>query len=192
MARSRRSHVYVIAGPNGAGKTTFAGKFLAEYADCPTFINADLIAARVSPRAPSTAAFRAGRIMLREIRARGLARQDFGFETTLSGKSHLLLLANLKKRGYAVHLFFLWIPNVTLSLRRIRMRVREGGHDVPARIVRRRFSRSAANFFGRYRRIADSWMLFDNSGTVPALVAFQRGTKLRIINSARDRKIAIA
>ena len=103
-----------------------------------------------------------------------------------------MLLSNLKKQGYAVHLFFLWIPNVNLSLRRIRMRVREGGHDVPAQTVRRRFSRSAANFFGRYRRIADSWMLFDNSGTVPALVAFQRGSKLRIINSARYRKIAIA
>jgi predicted AAA+ superfamily ATPase len=59
---------YVIAGPNGAGKTTFARKFLPNYAKCKNFVNADLIAARMSPFSPETAAVRAGRLMLDEIR----------------------------------------------------------------------------------------------------------------------------
>ncbi|MFZ2398024.1 MAG: hypothetical protein WAW31_05035 [Smithella sp.] len=37
--------IIIIAGPNGAGKTTFAEEFLPNEADCPIFVNADLIAA---------------------------------------------------------------------------------------------------------------------------------------------------
>ena len=51
----------IIAGPNGAGKTTFAQEFLPNEANCPVFVNADLIAAGISPFHPETAAFRAGR-----------------------------------------------------------------------------------------------------------------------------------
>ena len=53
--------VIIIAGPNGAGKTTFARSFLPNEAQCPRFINADLIAAGLSPFAPETVAFKAGR-----------------------------------------------------------------------------------------------------------------------------------
>lgn len=37
-------NAYIIAGPNGLGKTTFAKMFLPDYAKCPNFVNADLIA----------------------------------------------------------------------------------------------------------------------------------------------------
>ena len=62
MPAQRR--IYILAGPNGAGKTTFAREFLTREAECPVFINADLIAAGLSPFAPERAAVRAGRIML--------------------------------------------------------------------------------------------------------------------------------
>ena len=50
MAEKR---IFVIAGPNGAGKTTFATEFLPNEARCPVFVNADLIAAGLSPSARS-------------------------------------------------------------------------------------------------------------------------------------------
>ena len=99
--------VYIIAGPNGAGKTTFAREFLPNYADCKNFINADLIALGVSPFSPETAGFRAGRLMLQEINSRAKRREDFSFETTLSGRSYLNLIRRLRKGGYNVHYFFL-------------------------------------------------------------------------------------
>ena len=178
-------NAYIIAGPNGAGKTTFAREFLPHYADCKNFINADLIAQGVSPFSPESAAFRAGRLMLAEIGLFMNRRADFGFETTLSGKVYLNLIRSLKIRGYKAHIFFLWVPGADLALARIRGRVLEGGHDVPEGIVRRRFGRSIRNFLVHYRRLADSWSLFDNSGATPAMIAFEKHGELSIIDPER-------
>lgn len=123
--------LYIIAGPNGAGKTTFAREFLPNYADCKNFVNADLIAQGMAPFSPETAALRAGRAMLHEIRSFAERRVSFAFETTLSGRSYLTLLRRLKAEGYDIHFFFLWLKSVDLALSRVKERVSRGGHDVP-------------------------------------------------------------
>ncbi len=179
-----KKSVYLIAGPNGSGKTTFAREFLPNYADCTNFINADLIAQGLSPFSPSVAAMKAGRLVLQEIHNLADKGVNFAFETTLSGKTYLPLLKSLKKKGYHLHLFFLWIPSTSLALARIKNRVAEGGHDVPATDVRRRFRRSAENFFKSYAPLLDSWMLFDNSGEKPQLVAEKTDDKLSIKEGA--------
>lgn len=66
MSAAAEKQILIIAGPNGAGKTTFAEEFLPNEAHCPAFVNADLIAAGLSPFRPDAAAFAAGRLMLRE------------------------------------------------------------------------------------------------------------------------------
>ena len=175
-------NAYIIAGPNGAGKTTFAREFLSNYADCDEFINADLIAQAVAPLSPETVSFRAGRLMLEEINVHAKRGGDFGFETTLSGRSYLGLIRRLKERGYKIHFFFLMLPTVGLALTRIRRRVLEGGHDIPEPVVRRRFDRSIQNFFTHYRQLGDSWILFDNSGATPAVVALDKQGKPHIMN----------
>ncbi len=88
MTATVEKKIIVIAGPNGAGKTTFASEFLPNEADCPNFVNADLIAAGLAPFAPDTAAFRAGRLMLFEIRNNVRQDDSFAFETTLSGRHY--------------------------------------------------------------------------------------------------------
>src|SRR5512136_1462155 len=150
-----RPRLYVIAGPNGAGKTTFALEFLPNYAKTFEFINADLIAGGLSPFVPERAAIKAGRIMLEQIQILSSRRKDFGFETTLSGKGYVSLFKDLKKKGYEIHLFFLWIPNPELAIERIADRVRRGGHKIPEDIVRRRFDRGLKNFFQIYRPLVD-------------------------------------
>jgi predicted ABC-type ATPase len=163
--------LHVIAGPNGAGKTTFAREYLPLHAACKYFVNADLIAQGVSPFSPEAAAFRAGRLMLDEIHRLARQRVDFGFETTLSGRAHMRLIRRLKKQGYSVHLYFLWVTNVALALSRVKDRVAKGGHNVPEAVVRRRFARALRNFFGHYRGLADVWLFFDNSWHEPRVVA---------------------
>ncbi len=173
--------VYIIAGPNGAGKTTFAREFLPHYAHCRNFINADLIAEGVSPFDPEAAAFRAGRLLLGEIEGYVRRGVDFGFETTLSGKTYLNLFGRLRKHGYAIQVFFLWVPSPEVALSRVRERVIGGGHDVPEPVIRRRFDRSLKNFFVHYRQLANSWTLFDNSGERPIVVALAREGDIVII-----------
>jgi predicted ABC-type ATPase len=174
--------LYIIAGPNGVGKTTFASTFLPKYSDCKNFINADLIAQGMSPFSPEAAAVRAGRLMLGEIRFFSRRRDTFAFETTLSGRSYLRLIRQLKKQGYKVHFFFLAVKDVDVALSRVRDRVLKGGHDVPEAVIRRRFSRSIRNFLAEYRPLADSWYLFDNSGRTPVVIALEKAHKLRIID----------
>jgi predicted ABC-type ATPase len=89
---NKRRRIVIIAGPNGAGKTTFAREFLPREAECPDFINADLIAAGLSPFDPQRVALRAGRLMLLEIARRVGAGESFAFETTLSGRSYARLI----------------------------------------------------------------------------------------------------
>jgi predicted ABC-type ATPase len=174
--------LYIIAGPNGVGKTTFARKFLPKYANCKNFVNADLIAQGISPFSPEAAAIRAGRLMLTEIEFFSKRQVSFGFETTLSGRSYLGLVQRLKRRGYKVHLFFLFVQAVDVTLSRIKERVLKGGHDVPEAVVRRRFDRSVRNFFREYQALVDSWYLFDNTGTNPVPIAFKKRRQLRIMN----------
>jgi predicted ABC-type ATPase len=97
--------------------------------------------------------------MLEEIALFAKRGETFGFETTLSGRSYLSRINDLKKRGYEVHFYFLWIPTVQLALTRVRARVLEGGHDVAEGVVRRRFDRSVRNFLLGYRL---SWRFLDD------------------------------
>jgi predicted ABC-type ATPase len=179
----KKPNLYIIAGPNGAGKTTFAEEFLPHDAHCLEFVNADLIAGGLSPFAPERAAFRAGRLMLERIHSLGKQGMTFGFETTLSGKTYIKLLQDLKRREYQIHLYFLWIPSIKLALERIDARVKSGGHDVPETVVRRRFNRSLPNFFRYYQSLVDSWVIFDNSMDEPKMIAFEESGRLQILDS---------
>ena len=84
MSSGRPPRIIIIAGPNGAGKTTFAREFLPNEAACLQFVNADLIAAGLSPFAPEAAALQAGRLMLTQISNHVAHRRSFALETTLS------------------------------------------------------------------------------------------------------------
>ena len=162
--------IHVVAGPNGAGKTTFARTFLPELG-CTRFLNADLIAAGLSPLSPAAGAVRAARVLLTEWDALVQCKASFGFETTLSGRVYASRLRRAQEQGYTINLYYLWLPSVTVALRRIRQRVTKGGHDVPSVDVKRRFRPSLENFYHLYLPIAEETLLFDGSSRPPKLVA---------------------
>ncbi|MBL8388211.1 MAG: zeta toxin family protein [Hydrogenophaga sp.] len=162
--------VIIIAGPNGAGKTTFAREFLPREAACPVFVNADLIAAGLAPFAPETAAVQAGRLMLEELDRHFEARNSFAFETTLSGRAYLRHIRRWQQAGYRVELIFLQLNHADEAVARVQQRVKQGGHDIPADVIRRRFAAGLENFHGLYAPAVDAWVLYNNAGETPALL----------------------
>ena len=160
----------IIAGPNGAGKTTFAREFLPKEAGIFHFVNADLIAAGLSPLKPESAALEAGRIFLHEIDRRASSHTDFCFESTLSGRTYLERISRWQTQGYRIELLYLRLTAPEIALKRIAARVKEGGHHVPEADVRRRFVRSWNNFEKLYRPLCDAWWLYDANVRPPVLL----------------------
>ncbi len=130
-----------------------------------SFVNADVIARGLAGFAPQAVDLAAGRIMLSRLRELAAAHEDFAFETTLASRTFGPWLRGLSAGGYEVHLYYVWLNSADLAVERVRRRVESGGHNVPEPDVRRRYGRSAANFFRIYRPIAKSWQVFDNSDT---------------------------
>ena len=155
--------ILIIAGPNGAGKTMFATEYLPNEANCPTFINADLIAAGLSPFRPHLAAVGAGRLMLNMMRGYVKRGESFAFETTLSGRGYARSIPRWQEQGYRVELFFLRLRTPEIAVARVKQRVLEGGHDVPEPVIRRRFHAGWHNFQTIYRDLVDDWEIYDNS-----------------------------
>jgi len=163
--------IVVIAGPNGAGKTTFANEFLPYEAGLMHFVNADLIAAGLSPYAPEKAAIRAGRIMLEMIHDFVKRKESFAFESTLSGRGYSRLIPEWQSAGYLVKLIYLSLPSGEMAVERVLIRVKQGGHSVPDQVIKRRFRSGMINFEKVYKKIVDSWVLYDNSPETPVLLA---------------------
>ena len=161
--------IVIIAGPNGAGKTTFAREFLPNEEACLNFVNADLIAAGLSPFAPELAAFKAGRIMLETIADHARRGESFALETTLSGLTYAQMIPIWQASGYAVKLIFLSLPNADIAVQRVAARVAQGGHNIPETTIRRRFASGIANF-SRYKLLVNHWELYDNSAAPAVLL----------------------
>ncbi len=175
MNDTQRAKIIIIAEPNGAGKTTFAQEFLPNEAGCPVFINADLIAAGLAPFDQERVAFKAGRLMLGEIFEQVSKGNNFAFETTLSGRGYARMIPGWQASGFQIKLFFLQLVSPELAIARVHQRVKSGGHNVPEVVIRRRFTSGLYNLDSLYKPIVDEWVVYDNSGPTPQLIA--EGTK---------------
>jgi predicted ABC-type ATPase len=177
--------IYVIAGPNGAGKTTFAGRFLPEYVHCTEFLNADLIAAGLSPFAPESQNIRASELMLERMDGLIERRETFSFETTLAARSYHRKIIGWREIGYDVQLFFLWLPSADMAVARVANRVIQGGHGLPEETIRQRYTLGLANFHKLYRSVVDQWSCFDGSRLPPRLIAQSEGTSVEVVDHSK-------
>lgn len=174
--------LYIIAGCNGAGKTTASYTILPEILECDEFVNADEIAKGLSPFRPEKAGIQAGRLMLERIKSLVNKGQDFAFETTLSTKSYKNLVQSSKDNGYSVTMIFFWLSSQDLAVKRVETRVKEGGHNIPEKVIRRRYENGLKNFFNIFIQIVDDWMLIDNSGEPYELIAEKKESEPIIYN----------
>lgn len=176
----------VIAGPNGAGKSTSAPLLVHQIVGIDRYLNADAIARGFSPFQPELSAVAAGRLMIAHMTDLVRTRRNFAIETTLAGVRLADHLVEMRASGYRVHLFYLWLPSADLAVARVGQRVALGGHSIPVETIRRRYFRSLRNLFNVYQPVADSWRVFDNARTKPALIARGGiGAETRVANTKK-------
>ena len=174
--------LYLLAGCNGAGKTTAAFTLLPHLLDCREFVNADEIARGLSPFQPETVSIQAGRLMLTRLQELLSLGESFALETTLATRHYLRFIAEAQEQGYFVSLFFFWLNSPELAVRRVKSRVREGGHNIPELVIRRRYIGGLQQFFVAYRIAVDSWSFIDNSDGAGQLLASSAAGETMVVN----------
>ena len=155
--------LYIIAGCNGAGKTTASYTVLPEMLGCKEFVNADEIAKGLSPFNPESVAIEAGRLMLQRMDDLLSEGSDFAFETTLSTRSYVKFIERAQAKGYFVTLLHFWLPTPEQAIERVATRVREGGHNIPSDVIRRRYANGIKNLTALYIPLCNYWAIYDNS-----------------------------
>jgi predicted ABC-type ATPase len=175
-------NVVVIGGPNGAGKSTAAPMLVHGLCQIDDFVNADVIARGLSAFDPESASIAAGRVMLERLRELADHGADFAFETTLASRSFAPWIAGLIASGYVFRLSYIWVPSADVSINRVASRVAAGGHHVADDVVRRRYLGGLRNFFGLYRPMAHTWLVYQNpSGRPFRLVAEGHRTETSVV-----------
>ena len=152
---------------------------------CREFVNADLIAAGLSPFAAEDATFEAGRIMLKRLRELFERREDFSFETTLTGFGYTHLLREMREAGYRIQLDFLWIPELDITRGRVKQRVKKGGHNIRDEVQLRRFGKGLRLLWEHYRPLVHYWRLYDNTGSNPYLIVEEEDGVLGVKDASR-------
>jgi predicted ABC-type ATPase len=182
--------IVILGGPNGAGKTTAARMLLPTFINVQAFLNADEIARELAPEDVDRVAIAAGRFMINEIRRQVRNGASFGFETTCSGRTYVPLLEQCKQNGWRITLLFLWISSPEVAIERVARRVEQGGHNIPADVVRRRYSAGLSNLLNLYLPLVDEAEIYDNSGSRRVLIAQKRnGGRIHIQDTRRWAKL---
>lgn len=172
---------WIIAGPNGSGKTTFALEYLIKQnPTCAHFINADLIAAGLSPLNPEQKLLAASKLFLSEINTCIENKNNFAVETTLSGKTYLRLIKRLNTLGWETLLIYLALPSVKMSKLRVAERVKHGGHNIPTQDIERRYPRSLKNLLHNASNIVSSCVCYMNEKSKPTLIFSQQQSERTI------------
>lgn len=170
-------NLYIIAGCNGAGKTTASFTMLPEMLKCREFVNADEIAAGLSPFNPEGVAIQAGRLMIDRIIHLLKEGESFAFETTLATRSYVKLIQQAQRRGYFVTLIFFMLNTPEQAVKRVERRVSMGGHNIPVDVIHRRYEAGLQNLFQLYMPVCNYWTLYDNSDCPAVKLASGCGEK---------------
>jgi predicted ABC-type ATPase len=176
--KSERPVFWIIAGPNGSGKSSLYNETSIEgWGGSVWIINPDLLTSTISE---TEALFGADANLAAVQRIETWLEtsidvyQTIGVETVLSSGKYRRLLGLAHGRGFEVRMIFVALRSADEQLQRIKVRVAEGGHDVPEAKVRARRTRSFEQL-AWFATHVDQLFLFDNSGAQPALMATGSG-----------------
>jgi predicted ABC-type ATPase len=150
-----------MAGRNGSGKSTLTAAI--SFDGAAGIVDPDAIAAGLDPVRPSRVAITAARQAILRSRRFLDRRESFVLESTLAGHGALSLLREARKAGYRTLVVYVALGDPELHIERVRLRVAQGGHDIPDADIRRRYTRSLRHA-PEAMRLADEAIVLDNSG----------------------------
>jgi len=170
--KADRPTFWIFAGPNGSGKSTvYETAQIAEIRGTVWIINPDLLTARIAnvERRPNPN-LEAVRRIERWLEASIQTHQTIGVETVLSTDKYRRLVRAAKKLNFEIRLIYVILKNADLNVERVKLRVANGGHDVPEEKIRSRYYRSLKQL-PWFLKEADRATLYDNSGAKPKTIA---------------------
>lgn len=163
MAPARQ--LWILAGGNGAGKSSFYRTRLQPLG--LPFINADLIAAELSPEHPEQNSYAAARVAAAMRERLLLSGRSFCFETVFSHPSKVDFTAQARAAGYHIVLVVIHLSDVALNKARISQRVAAGGHAVPDDKVEQRIPRLLQQLRSAIPLCDDVYLLDNSSADNP-------------------------
>lgn len=156
-----RPQLILVGGSNGSGKTTLAMRMIEQYGF--RYLGTDAFAKQLNPDDVDKVQVSAGKMFINGIKAAIQNKESIIVESTLAGFTLCEHIKEAKKNGYYVSCVYIYLDTVEISIRRVKLRVSQGGHNVPEVDIRRRFGRSRLNFWNRFRPICHFWELYYNS-----------------------------
>ncbi len=177
--------LYIIAGANGSGKSTLAEVLLKE--KNLAFLNADEIAKEIAPNAINSVPISAGKEYFKRLAEFFKENLSFAVESTLSGNNITRIINKAESQNYKTILVYSFLQSCTACIKRVKTRVKNGGHDVPEEDIIRRYYKSLVKFWDEYRLQVDDWTLFYNGyDYAPVVVSFGKKDKYDIINKEKQ------
>jgi len=174
--------LYIIAGANGSGKSTLAHELLP--VKNLEFLNADEIAQEINPDFIDKVKITAGKEYFKRLKKFFDNEKSFIIETTLSGQTLEKTIHKAKQLNYEILLVYVFVDNPQICIERIKVRVKKGGHNIPAEDVIRRYHRSKENFYKVYKNIVDEWAVYYNGKNNFVEVFKCENTDIEILHKA--------
>lgn len=172
----QQPYVMVIAGPNGSGKSTLVQTLRDVLPNNVAYVDPDAFVSTTSKASYAVAQIRAGRAALQCMDDLIRRRVSIVIESTLSGKTLALRLAEAARLEYTIHIVLLQLQSVETTVARVRNRVEQGGHDITHNDQLRRFDRCYANFASVYVDVCHTWSIYNAEHKPPRRMATGRGS----------------
>lgn len=187
IKKLERPVLWIVAGPNGSGKSTLYDQTdIEDFGKSVWIINPDLLTARireVEKLRLNDANLAAVKRIEKWLKASIEAHRTVGVETVLSTPKYRRLVRKAKERKFEIRLIYVLLNSPDLSVERVRLRVKKGGHHVPPAKVRGRYHRSLEQL-PWFMRAADKAYFFDNSGATPVMIALKDDKGCYLLNTA--------
>ncbi|KGP74219.1 zeta toxin family protein [Pontibacillus yanchengensis] len=161
MSSSDKPIMYVFAGNNGSGKSTIRN-LIIDKIGIETNIDPDGIARHLDQSNPESKRAEAGRSAIKLAKDCIKNKRSFSVETTLSGKTFLQRIKMARENGFEITMFYLGLEDVQQNIKRVALRVQNGGHHIPTEDILNRHVKSKENLIKNLPLI-DNLVVMDNS-----------------------------